>query len=137
MILVDSSVWIEFLRATGSKFDLALNQLIESKQPIATTDVVVMELLAGARDDEHHNKLRRLLYRHEFIRTQAPLDYELAADVYRHCRYEGITVRKLTDCLIAAVAVRSGAVLMHCDSDFELIAKKLSLKLFDLSKGIS
>jgi len=70
---------------------------------IATCDVVRMEVLAGARN--HLQQLRRLLARASSIPTE-PADYDTAATLYRTCRQQGHTVRKLIDCLIAAVAIR-------------------------------
>jgi predicted nucleic acid-binding protein len=86
-----------------------------------------MEVLAGARDDGHRNQLRRLLARCAFLPTEGPRDYEDAAALYRTCRRGGETVRALTDCLIAAVAVRNVVPLLHTDADFDAIARHTPL----------
>ena len=122
MILVDSSAWIEFQRATGSPVHLRLRSAIESKEPLATTGIVILEILAGARDERHVRDLRRLLGRCTFLALEEPSDHEAAAALYRVCRRGGKTIRRLPDCLIAAVAVRAGAELLHRDSDFDAIA---------------
>jgi predicted nucleic acid-binding protein len=127
LVLVDTSAWVEFLRGTGSATHVHVRGLLDEEAPLATTDVVVMELLAGARDDAHRNDLRRLLRRCEHLPTEGPLDYEDAAEVYRACRRAGATVRRLTDCLIAAVAIRNGVPLLHRDADFDAIARHLPL----------
>ena len=62
MILVDTSAWIEFLRATGSEAHLRLRSALEDGVELAGTDVIVMELLAGARDEADRDRLRRLVY---------------------------------------------------------------------------
>lgn len=129
MILVDSSAWIEFLRATGSPVNLRLRSALQQGDELASTDVIVMEILAGARDDSDRDRLRRLLYGLEFIAVEGPADYEHAADLYRACRAGGETPRKLTDCLLAAVAIRSGAALLCEDSDFLTIARHSPLRL--------
>ena len=128
MILADTSAWVEFLRATGSETNLRLRGLIE-RDELATTDVVVMEVLAGARDDEHRDRLRALLARCEFAPTSGPRDYEDAADLYRACRQAGETVRALTDCLIASVAMREGLSVLHTDRDFDAIARHAPLEI--------
>lgn len=129
MILVDSSAWIEFLRETGSPIHHQVRSALESGQPLAWTDVVGMEVLAGARDDADHDRLRRLLYGRHFLPVDGPNDYETAAHVYRLCRGGGETPRKLTDCLIAAVAIRNDAQVLSGDSDFEVIARYTDLRL--------
>lgn len=129
MILVDSSAWIEFLRATGSATHLRLRAALEEGADLACTDVILMEILAGARDDADRQRLRRLLYGVEFLPVEGPADYESAADLYRLCRSEGETPRKLSDCLIAAVAIRNEARLLCEDADFEAIARHTPLCL--------
>jgi predicted nucleic acid-binding protein len=130
VILVDTSAWVEFLRATGSETDRRLTELLEREAELATTDVVVMELLAGARDAANHDDLRRLLYgRCSFVAVEGPHDYERAAAVYRGCRSAGVTVRKLTDCLIAVVAMRADIALLHRDGDFDAIACHAPLRI--------
>lgn len=106
MILVDTSAWIEFLRATGSPTHLELRRLIENEGPLATTDVMVMELLAGAGDEARLGELRRFLLRFTHLPTDGLADFEQAAGIFRRCRREGETIRSLLDCLVAAVALR-------------------------------
>ena len=124
MILIDSSAWIEFLRDTGSPTCLRVDELLGSD--IAACDPVRMEILAGARDDRHLSDLRRLLGRSTLLPTE-PVDYEEAASLYRSCRRQGETPRKLVDCLIAAIAVRSHVVVLHADADFEVLARHTAL----------
>lgn len=129
MILVDSSAWIEFLRATGGPAHLRLRSALAREDALASTDVIVMEILAGARDPDDRDRLRRLLYSVEFLAVDGPADYERAAELYCACRAGGETPRKLTDCLIAAVAVRNGAELLCEDADFAAIARHSPLRL--------
>jgi predicted nucleic acid-binding protein len=128
VILADTSAWIEFLRATGSEANRRLRALIEHDQ-LATTDVVLMEVLAGARDDGHRDRLRALLARCEFVPVAGARDFEDAADIYRACRQAGDTVRALTDCLIASVAMRAGLSVLHADRDFDAIARHARLEI--------
>lgn len=127
MILVDSSAWIEFHRATGSSADRAVTAALESDAPLATTGVVLLELLAGARDERQAGDLRRLLDRCHFLPLEEPSDHESAAAIYRTCRRAGTTIRRLPDCLIAAVAIRAGVALLHRDADFDAIARHAPL----------
>lgn len=129
MILVDSSAWVEFLRATGSPVHLRLRAALEEGAALASSDAIVMEILAGARDTADRERLRRLLYGLEFLGVDGPADYEAAAEIYRACRRAGETPRKLTDCLIATVAIRGKAELLCEDSDFAVIARHTELRL--------
>ena len=129
MILVDSSAWIEYLRATGSPTHLALLEGLRNPKALAWTDVVAMEVLAGARDEAHRDRLRRMLYGLPFLGADGPADYENAAELYRLCRRGGETPRKLADCLIAVVAMRNDAELLCVDADFHVIARHAPLQL--------
>lgn len=132
MILVDSSAWIEFLRGTGSEVCVAVDKLLDGD--LAISDAVSMEVLAGARDERHLLQLRGLLGRATMLPT-TPADYEAAASMYRACRLQGETVRKLIGCLIAAVALGAGAEVLHADSDFAALARHTELRLHPDSPG--
>ena len=131
MILVDTSAWIEFLRDTGSSTCEAVDRLLADD--LAICDPVAMEVLAGARDERHLARLRGLLGRATILPT-TPADYDAAAALYRTCRARGETVRKLIDCLIAAVAIRAGAEVLHADADFAVMARHTDLRLHPASK---
>jgi len=126
--LADTSAWVEFLRGTDSAANVRLRELLRAEQ-LATTDTVLMEVLAGARDADHRDRLRGLLARCRFVATEGPRDYEDAAEIFRACRRAGDSVRGLTDCLIASVAIRSETPILHADSDFDAIARNTPLKL--------
>jgi predicted nucleic acid-binding protein len=126
LILIDTSAWIEFLRDTQSSVCERVDTLLESR--IATCDAVRMEVLAGARDQEHLEQLRRLLARATLLPTES-IDFDTAATIYRSCRGQGKTVRKLIDCLIAAVAMRANVALLHMDLDFTAIAAATELRI--------
>lgn len=127
MILIDTSAWVEFLRDTGSVVCILVEELLAAD--IAVCEPVRMEILAGARDESHLLDLRRLLARAAVIPTQAT-DYEDAAALYRRCRREGETVRKLMDCLIAAIAIRAGVPILHNDADFDALARHTELRIY-------
>jgi predicted nucleic acid-binding protein len=126
VILIDTSAWIEFLRGTGSPTCDEVDRLLA--EDIATCDPIRMEVLAGARDDAHLRQLRGLLARATVLPTGAA-DYESAAVLYRVCRGRGETVRKLVDCLIAAVAIREAVTVLHADADFDVLARHTALEV--------
>ena len=126
LILVDTSAWIEFLRNTASPVCDRVDALLD--QEIATCDPIRMEVLAGARDERHLADLRGLLARAVLLPTGST-DYEDGAALYRACRRQGATVRRLIDCVIAAVAVRAGASVLHADSDFDALARHTALEV--------
>ena len=132
MILVDSSAWIEFQRATGSSADRRLTAAIERNEPLATMGLILLEILAGARDEQQARDLSRLLDRCQLLPLEDPFDFESAATLYRSCRREGITIRRLPDCLIAAVAMRTETALLHQDADFDAIARHAPLAVVSL-----
>lgn len=123
MTLIDTSAWVEFLRGTGSDTHRVVRQLLGSDAGIETTGVVIMEVLAGARDDQHHEQLRRLLARCDYLAVEGSAGYEAAARMYQACRRAGDTVRALTDCLIGVVAMRAGTPVLHDHRDFDVLAR--------------
>lgn len=125
-VLVDTSAWVEFLRNTGSPTCREVDRLLARRMIV--TDPVVMEVLAGARNDAHLRDLRALLGR-PTLQACVSADYLSAALLYRACRSNGETVRKLVDCLIAAIAIRVGVPLLHVDADFEVLARHTSLRI--------
>ena len=129
MILADTSAWVEYLRATGSPAHLRLRELVAGEGKLATTEVVTMELLAGAAIQDEVVRLRRLLLRCQLLPVEGLADYESAAELYRRCRAGGETVRSLTDCLIAVVAIRHEAALLHRDHDFDVLARHIPLRV--------
>ena len=123
-VFIDTSAWIEFLRDTGSTVCNRVEELLAAD--IAICDAISMEVLAGARDESHLLELRGLLARADVVPTTAA-DYDMAATLYRACRRNGETIRKLIDCLIAAVAIRSAAQVLHLDADFTALARHTPL----------
>ncbi len=133
MILADTSAWVEYDRATGSAVDQRLTALIATGGPLAITEPVVMEVLAGARSEQRHDDLRRLLLRFDLLHFDATSDFDAAARIYRRCRGEGITPRGMIDCMIASVAWRHGAALLACDADLDRVARVVGLDLDEAS----
>jgi predicted nucleic acid-binding protein len=133
VILVDSSAWIEYLRSTGSPVELYLRTALTDGEPLATTGVILLEVLAGARNEPHARDLRRLLALCRLLPAEEPSDYEAAAALYRSCRRQGVTIRRPPDLLIATIAIRTEARLLHLDADFTAIARHSPLQVVEPS----
>ena len=130
-VLVDTSAWIEFLRGTGSPVHLMLTGLIDEGAALATTDVVVMEILAGARDEARSRELRRFLLHFDHFPSQGLADFERASEIFRRCRGGGETIRSLLDCLVAAVALREEVPVLARDRDYEAISRHTGLEILE------
>ena len=128
-VLIDSSAWIEYLRGTGSRANVAVRKLIEEAAPVSTTDVVVMELLSGANTSERRSQIWALLNRCTMIPVRPLFEYERAAELYARCRASGFTPSNTNDLLVASVAMWKNVPVLAADSDFEQIAAVSSLKL--------
>jgi len=133
VILADTSAWVEYDRATGSAVDQRLTELIATGGPLAVTEPVVMEVLAGAQGNQRADDLRRLLLRFRLLAFDASTDFDAAAWIYRRCRSSGITPRGMIDCMIAAVAWRQGAALLAHDADMNRIARVIGVDLDETS----
>ena len=131
MIVVDTSAWIEHLRATESPADRQLVRLLETSAEIAVTEVVVGEVLAGM---PHRDvaATRDWLLGFPVLRLRGLADFELAAALSRACRDAGDAVRHLTDCLVAVPTIRAGATLLHADRDFDKLARHSPLEVLSV-----
>jgi predicted nucleic acid-binding protein len=96
---------------------------------VAVTEPVVMEVLAGARDDRREADLRSLLGSFQMLSFDAVSDFDGAVRIYRRCRAAGVTPRGMLDCMIAAVAWREGATLLAHDADMDRVARVLDIEL--------
>lgn len=133
MILAGTSAWVEYDRATGSEVDRRLATLIATRAPLAVTEPVVMEVLAGARDSRRESELRRLLLRFELLSFDPVTDFDAATRIYRRCRRTGVTPRGMIDCMIAAVALRRGAAILSHDADMARLATVIDVELDEAS----
>ncbi|GFG72161.1 type II toxin-antitoxin system VapC family toxin [Mycolicibacter senuensis] len=122
MILVDTSVWIEYFRATGSAAALEVRRLLSDEpDQVVTCEPIATEILAGASNEQTYRKLERLVNGLSSLQVETATDFRSAADIYRAARSTGQTIRSINDCLIAAVALRHHARVAHRDTDFEVI----------------
>ncbi len=128
MILVDSSVWIEYFRGTEHPSVGKLQKLLATDDSVVITEPVIMELLAGADTPQREEAISRLTNGLALLPVDAAVDYRAAAAISVASRKIGRPVRSLNDCLIAAIALRTGAKLLHKDRDFESIASVTALQ---------
>lgn len=126
-VLVDTSVWIDYLRDRVPAAD-ALDELLRTREA-AITDTVLLELLVGPTDEGRAESLARFLSGFELLNQVSPVDAEVAAALHRACRRAGETPRTKADCLVAAVAIRHGVPVLHADRDFDLIARHSELQV--------
>ena len=131
MVLVDTSVWIDFLRRGVSAQSRILADLISGERGIAICGLVRQEVLQGVRDEVTLRRVRTLLGQTHYLRLEEPQTFDQAAEIYRDLRRHGATLRSPMDCLIAAIAIHSQTPLLHRDRDFLTIARFSSLKLFE------
>ena len=129
MILADTSAWVEYDRATGSSVDHRIAGLIASEGPLAVTQPVVMEIVAGARDERRQSDLARLLERFPLRRFDSDVDFAAAARVNRQCRSVGVTPRGLIDCMLVAVAWRHADVILSYDVDLDRVCGVIGVPL--------
>lgn len=131
MIVVDTSVWIDVLAGRPTRQAIRCVDLIEGGEPVALTDMIFTEVLQGLRSEDEAELVERHLRAFPILRLEGLDDFALAASLYRAARRHGITIRKTLDCLIAAPCVRTGAPLLHKDSDFDRLASCSALRIFN------
>ena len=132
MIVVDTSAWVELLRATGSPVHHRLRAALRSSEEIGVTEIVVAELLAGARTSQHAEELRSTLLGFTLLPLNGLDGFERAATFYRACRAAGETLRSIADCLVAVPAIDAQAPVLHADRDFAALARHTPLEVVSL-----
>ncbi len=124
MILVDTSVLINFFKGVKNHKVEKLRSAIINRIPYGICSLVYMELLQGARTEKEYELLREYLSSQIFYELKNGNEsYEAAAMNYLQCRKNGVTVRSTIDMIITQVAIENDLLLLHDDSDYSLIAK--------------
>lgn len=127
MVLVDASVWIDYLRGTSTPESDWLDQELGSR-PLGLTDLTLCEVLQGLSNRDVADVQGRLL--HLSILPTGGTELALAAsDNYRQLRDRGFTIRKTIDCWIATFCLREGHSLLHRDRDFDPFERFLGLQV--------
>jgi predicted nucleic acid-binding protein len=130
MILVDTTVWIDFFSGLTTPRVAMLESLISTREDICLCGVILTEVLQGIRDEEEHDKTRAILLDLLFL-PMCRETFLLAANIYRSLRARGITIRNSVDCMIASVCIENNVVLLHNDRDFDHISKHYDLKILN------
>jgi predicted nucleic acid-binding protein len=127
VILVDSSVWIDYFRGTATPQANRLDGLLGS-EPLAIGDLILTEVLQGFTTEREFNDARKVLLALEMVVLGGPDVAVEAAKNYRKLRSLGVTVRKTMDTVIATRCIVSGHMLLHSDRDFDAFEQHLGLR---------
>jgi predicted nucleic acid-binding protein len=120
MILVDTSVWIGFLEGNDHWTKDRLKEFIAERRSIAYLDMILLEILMGIRSQNEREKL--VAGFHGFLELSVKKStILLASQIYQNLQRKGVRIRSIIDCLIGAVSIETGAVILHKDRDFEYI----------------
>ena len=133
MIVVDTSVWLDLLtEQVTPQSEFLKRSLHFEEEDFALTDIIFTEILQGLGSEREAAQLERYLLEFDVLRLQDLADFRAAAAMYRAVRQQGMTIRRTSDCLIAAVCVREGLPLLHSDNDFDRLASATSLSVMDV-----
>lgn len=127
MILVDSSVWINYFRGRSTRSADVLDGLL-GREPLAVGDLILTEVLQGFTSEKDFRRARRLLGTLDVVTLGGEAIAVQAARNFRTLRARGVTVRKTIDTIIATRCIEDGHPLLHDDRDFEPFVKYLGLR---------
>jgi predicted nucleic acid-binding protein len=133
MVVVDTSVWVDFLNGHRSLETEYLAACLSDDVPVVLPGLVRAEILAGLRTDAEAERIASLLAAFDAAPEPALDDYTATAELYRRCRRAGDAVGSIIDCLIAQVCLRQGYPLLTKDNDFRRIAAHSGLRLIEFS----
>lgn len=119
-VLVDSTVWIDFLKDAQTPQTRRLVELIEAREDLCVCGFVLTEVLQGIRDENQFVATKRQCENLIYLKDDRST-FELAATIYRNLRKQGVTIRNSVDCLIAAVVIQHNVALLENDRDFRFI----------------
>lgn len=128
ILLVDTSVWIDFFAGRDTVQTKIFREAIGGEADVALTEMILAEILQGVPSDREFARLRRVLSSFLLLRPGSAKTFVHAAKLYRTGRERGVTIRSLIDCLIAAIAMEHGAIILHRDRDYERISDYAPLK---------
>lgn len=124
MYLVDTSVWIDYLRGARTKAAVKLDRILEADEPIGIASVILQEVLQGTDSEAAFARIQAYLGTQRFFHPANEIGtYAEAALLYARCRRKGITIRSTIDCLIAQIALESDLAILHSDGDFDRLAR--------------
>ena len=133
MVLVDTTVWVDFFGDRPLPHVAALQELIEDDADLCICGVILAEVLQGIRADADYRKTKDY-FAFLILMPMSRGTYEKSAQLYRSLRKKGVTIRKPIDCMIASVAIEHDLPLLHNERDFDNIAKHSKLKTVKVKK---
>jgi predicted nucleic acid-binding protein len=123
LILIDTSVWIDYLRGKDTSAVTQLEQILDRDLPYGITSLIYQEILQGADSELSLARFERYFGTQTLYLPRDPLaTHGDAARLYGRCRRSGVTIRSTIDCLIAQIAIEQDLLLLHSDKDFDRIA---------------
>ena len=128
MILVDSSVWIDYFNGIANSQTDFLDRIL-GEQPILVGDLILAEVLQGFRRDDDFDAAHSALLSFQVVKMLNPDLAVQSARNYRVLRAQGVTVRKMIDCLIATYCIETNHMLLHSDRDFDPFEAQLGLNV--------
>lgn len=134
MILVDTSVFIDYLKGQNNDATKKLEYVFDSKIPYGINDFIYQEILQGSRDSKEFLLLKEYFETIPFYYLQYGKEsYEKASMMHVLCKQNGITIRSTIDLLIAETAIENNLYVLHNDNDFKFMAKVVkNLKLYEV-----
>ena len=133
MILVDTSVLIDYFKGVENKPAQKFHRILESRIPFGISHLIYMEVLQGSQTDRDFKLLKKYLDTQNFYELKNNREsYAEAARMYLTLRKKGVTVKSTIDCLIARIAIENELYLLHNDVDFDRIARYFPLKIWNV-----
>lgn len=133
MILVDTSVLIDYLKSIENKGTEKFERILEKKIPFGINNFIYLEVLQGSKTEKDYRILKKYLDSQVFYNLKNEREsYAEAAKMYLKLRQKGVKVSSTIDCLIARVAMENDLFLLHNDTDFDKISNYFSLKIWEI-----
>lgn len=127
MVVVDTSVWIDFLQGRETDEVHELESLLIQEKDVFITGIIVQEILTGVKDKKERIRVRKEL--EHFLLINPTIETHIqAAEIFDACKKKGFTIRSVIDCLIAALAMEYDLTLLEKDKDYSYISKVVPLK---------
>jgi len=125
-VLVDTSVWIDFLNRRETPLTQTLERCIRNRDDLCCCGFILTEVLQGIRDEKQYTATRQQFENLIYLEDDRPT-FQLGATIYRELRRQGISIRNSIDCLIAATVIQSGVNFLENDRDYQFIDRHFPL----------
>ena len=123
MILVDTSVFIDYFKGKNNESTEKLQNILDEKIEFGITNLIYLELLQGARDEHEYKELKDYLETQKFHDIKnGKISYEKLSEIYMKCRKKGYTIRSTIDLIICQTAIENELYLLHNDKDYDEIS---------------